>query len=253
MLIPTLTLTGVFLLTAVRRVGRWRLQIWQVMLAGAAVVLACGSIKPAAALRAIDLDVMLFLFGMFVLGRAMEESGWLAALSHRLFRRARSTGALVLAILLIMGGGSALLMNDTVAIVGTPVVLLLARSRGLPPGMLLHALALAVTTGSVASPIGNPQNLLIALGGGMANPFVTFAATLLPPTLVNLLLAWLALRLSYPAAFRREAGGGPGGAPCPAAAPGTREPLPAPRPGERPPAGPPDPASRCCCSWRPSS
>ncbi len=63
--------------------------------------------------------------------------------------------------------------------------------------MLLLSLAFAVTIGSVMSPIGNPQNLLIAIHGNVTNPFVTFLRFLLVPTLFNLFLAYLLLRLFY--------------------------------------------------------
>ncbi len=195
--VPIAVLGIVIALTAARRVGRLRLRIWQVMLAGAAAVLLTGQIAPAAALRAINPDVMLFLAGMFVVGQALEESGYLAFVTARLFARVRSAGAVMVVVLLVMGGASALLMNDTVAIVGTPVVLAAARARRLPPKMALLALAFAVTIGSVPSPIGNPQNLLIALAGGIPNPFVTFARWLVLPTLVNLAAAALLLRLFY--------------------------------------------------------
>ncbi|NTW53063.1 MAG: hypothetical protein HGB22_10830 [Chlorobiaceae bacterium] len=46
------TLFAVFGAIAFRHLFRFRLQIWQVMLAGASVVLLTGSISPAAALRA---------------------------------------------------------------------------------------------------------------------------------------------------------------------------------------------------------
>jgi Na+/H+ antiporter NhaD/arsenite permease-like protein len=65
-------------------------------------------------------------------------------------------------------------MNDTIAIIGTPVVLLLAKQCKLPPKLMLLTLAFAVTIGSVMSPIGNPQNVLVAINGNVANPFGTF-------------------------------------------------------------------------------
>ncbi|MFA7297786.1 MAG: SLC13 family permease [Dehalococcoidia bacterium] len=206
MTIPLIVLGVVVGLIAVRQVGSVRLQIWQVMAGGAAAMLLSGSISPAHALDAIDVDVMLFLFGMFVLGRALEESGALAALSYRLFSRAGSVDALVLAILFGGGLGSALLMNDTLAIVGVPVAIGLARAHRVTPRLTLIALALAVTAGSVVSPIGNPQNLLIALQGAeVGNPFVTFARWLALPTLGALLLSYLALRIAYRREFHGEA------------------------------------------------
>ncbi len=187
----------VFLLVAFRQVGSIRLQIWQVMLLGAFGVLVSGQISPGEAVRAVNLDVMLFLFGMFVIGQALEESGYLSRLSYRAFGRAKSLDGIVLLILFGMGGLSALLMNDTIAIIGTPIMLFLARKTGTQCKVLLLALAFAVTIGSVLSPIGNPQNLLIAINGDVANPFVTFIEFLLVPTVVNLGLAYGILRLFY--------------------------------------------------------
>jgi Na+/H+ antiporter NhaD/arsenite permease-like protein len=203
-MVSIIVLVGVFVLIAVRQIGRVKFQIWQAMLLGALAVLVSGQISPSAALHAINVDVMLFLFGMFIVGEAMHESGYLAQLSYRLFRRARSLDHLILAILFGMGILSAFLMNDTLAIIGTPVVLLLARKTGVPSKLLLLSLAFAVTIGSVMSPIGNPQNLLIAINGNLTSPFVTFFKYLLIPTLLNLFLAYLLLRLFHKKHFRGE-------------------------------------------------
>jgi Na+/H+ antiporter NhaD/arsenite permease-like protein len=196
-MISILTLAVVFVLIAVRQVGNVRLRIWQIMLMGAFIVLVTGQISPARALAAINADVMLFLFGVFIIGQALEESGYLGHLTCRLFSRARSLNILVLLVLFGMGILSALLLNDTLAIIGTPVVLSLASRTGAPPKVLLLSLAFSVTIGSVMSPIGNPQNLLIALHGNVPNPFITFFSYLLAPTLFNLFLAYLLLRLFY--------------------------------------------------------
>ncbi|MCC7413215.1 MAG: anion transporter [Gammaproteobacteria bacterium] len=174
------------------------------MAGGALAVLASGDIAPSAALRAIDPDVMAFLFGMFVVGEALLASGYLYVVAWRVLRRARSTDALVLVLLFAFGAASALLMNDTLAVVGTPLVLLLARLHAIDRRVLLLALAFAVTIGSVMSPIGNPQNLLIAVRGGFETPFVTFAAALGVPTIVNLLLAYAVLRVVYRREFHRH-------------------------------------------------
>ncbi|MGA2699333.1 MAG: SLC13 family permease [Methanoregula sp.] len=185
--------------------GRFTLRIWQVMLGGAVAVLILGQIAPAAALAAINLDVMVFLFGMFVVGEALSRSGYLDLLSSRFFRHAHSPGQLLALVIFGFGVLSALLMNDTLAIIGTPLMLGLAAQSRLPKKLLLFALAFAITTGSVASPIGNPQNLLVAVNSGMIAPFVTFAAWLLLPTIACLAAAWLVLRLYYRKDFSASA------------------------------------------------
>ena len=202
--IPIVVLVVVFLLIAVRKVGNTSLCIWQVVLSGAAAVLVAGAITPADALLSINPDVMLFLFFMFVIGEALAESGYLYHLSYRLFSRAESVRHLV--VLILAGGGilSALLMNDTLAVVGTPLMLYFARRHGISAKLLLLSLAFAITTGSVVSPIGNPQNLLIALSGGIGNPFVTFSLYLAVPTAISLLLAYIFLCRAFPGEFHRD-------------------------------------------------
>lgn len=204
-MIPSiLVLAVVFVLIAVRRFGRVRLPIWGVMLGGAAAVLLAGEITPVQAAAAIDVDVMLFLFGAFVVGQALETSGYLFHLSYKLFSRARSADTLMLYLLFGAGLASAFLMNDTLAIIGTPLVLLLAKQHRMKPEMLLLALAFAVTLGSVLSPIGNPQNLLIAIHGGFANPFVDFARHLALPTIVNLGITFWFLKRYYHESFHGD-------------------------------------------------
>ncbi len=196
-MISLITLAVVFVLIAVRQVGNIRFRIWQIMLLGAVVVLATSQITPADALKSINADVMLFLFGVFLIGQALEDSGYLGHLSSKIFSRARSLNTLVLFVLFGMGLLSAVLMNDTLAIIGTPIMLSLATKTNTRPKILLLSLAFAVTIGSVMSPIGNPQNLLIALHGSVPNPFITFLKYLLVPTLINLFLAYLMLKLFY--------------------------------------------------------
>ncbi len=199
-MIPVIVLFSVFILIAIRRIGKYRFQIWQIMLLGALTVMITLQINPLNALKAINADVILFLFGVFVIGEALEDSGYLPNMAARFFSKAKSLDTLVLFILLGAGAMSAFLMNDTLAIIGTPVVLLITRNNNgtsYNPKMLLLTLAFAVTIGSVASPIGNPQNLLIAINGNIANPFVTFFKFLLFPTIVNLFLAYLMIRLFF--------------------------------------------------------
>ena len=198
--IPVIVLLLVFIGIAVRKIGRFTFKIWQVMLLGAIAVLVTGQISPHSALQAINPDVMLFLFGMFVVGVALYESGELLVLSNRVCRRAGDTESLLLLLVFSFGFLSALLMNDTLAIIGTPLCLYLARMNRVSPKLLLLALAFSITTGSVMSPIGNPQNLLIAVQGPVENPFVTFAWYLAIPTVLCLVLVYFALRF----AFRHE-------------------------------------------------
>jgi len=202
-MISIAVLSIVFLLIAIRQIGNMKLQIWQIMFGGAIAVLLFEQISFTAAFSSINFDVIFFLFGMFVVGQALEESGYLEHLTFLIFKKSASVNILVLTILFSMGIASAFLMNDTVAIIGTPIVLLIAKQNKINTKVLLLALAFGVTIGSVASPIGNPQNLIIAVNGGVKNSFTEFIHYLLVPTFINLFAAFLVLKIF----FKREFAG----------------------------------------------
>jgi Na+/H+ antiporter NhaD/arsenite permease-like protein len=196
---PLVVLAIVFILIAVRQVGRFRIRIWQIMLGGALTVLFTGQISLSAAAGAINPDVMLFLFGMFVVGAAVSESGYLNSVSCRIFSRANSQDHFLLLLILTMGLFSAVLMNDTMAVIGTPLVLYWAGRWGIDRKAVLLALCFAITIGSVVTPIGNPQNLLVASYSGLGNAFIPFFVYLGVPTIISLVAAWWIVRYFYPA------------------------------------------------------
>ncbi len=166
--------------------------------------MATGQISLTAALAAINIDVMVFLFGMFVLGEALYQSGYLYTISHRLVRRAGNVDQLILFLVFSFALLSAVLMNDTLAIIGTPLALYLSRKCSISPQLLLLCLCFAITTGSVLSPIGNPQNLLVTVNSGLADPFPTFLIYLGIPTLINLLLIYVLLKFFFKEEFQKR-------------------------------------------------
>lgn len=203
-MISAIILLIVFTFIAVRQIGKIKLEIWQVMTLGALGCLLTGEISAFDAVKSVNLDVIIFLFGMFVVGVGLEESGYLSHLSYKIFKWAKSQDELLILILFIIGFASAFLMNDTLAIIGTPVVLHLSKKHNTSRKLLLLTLAFAVTIGSVMSPIGNPQNLLIALEGNIHNPFILFFKLLLIPTVINLIVAYFVLKLFYKDKFHNN-------------------------------------------------
>lgn len=180
----------VFLGIALRQLFRIPLGIWQIMGVGACLVLLTGRISLISAWQSIDWGIIGFLFGMFIVGQALEESGYLAEIVAKFMLHGGTAPRLVALIVFGLGLLSAVLMNDTIAIMGTPILLRVAHRKGLPSHPLLLGLAFAITIGSVMSPIGNPQNLLIALSVPIENPFVTFLAYLAAPTLLSLVVLY---------------------------------------------------------------
>ncbi len=187
----------VYALIVLRNLGRIKLPIWTVMFAGAVAMLFLNGTSLKTAYASINLDVVFFLIGMFSIVSGMEASGLLRYITIRLLRFAGTPQRVMLFILVALGTISAFLMNDTVAVVATPIVIGVAYEMKIRPTPLLISLAFAVSIGSVMTPMGNPQNLLIALDSGMRSPVLEFLWFLGPPTLINFVLTYYMLKFYY--------------------------------------------------------
>ena len=200
-LLSILVLAVVLVLVSARGLWRRPPPIWGVLLAGAVAVVLLGQISLHQAVAAIDWHIMGFLFGSFILATHLEHSGVIEKIAARFFYQA-SAPAVLTRLVFFCGLSSALLMNDTLAIVGIPIILNITTRHPTIRPILLLALAYSVTIGSVMSPIGNPQNLLIASSSGIHNPVLTFLLYLAVPTLLSLYgLTWL-LRWQFATALK---------------------------------------------------
>jgi Na+/H+ antiporter NhaD/arsenite permease-like protein len=160
--------------------------IWSTMMVGAALMIITGVISVEDSYKAIDFDVIFFLIGMFSIVAGVEKSGLLGYIMYRALSPFKDPKSLLIVFVMLMGILSALTVNDTMAIVGTLIVITIVKQMLLPLDDLLIALAFSITVGSVATPIGNPQNMLIASQSGIEAPFLSFVITLGIPTLINL-------------------------------------------------------------------
>ena len=179
---------------------RFHIPIWISMVIGAILMLAFQVISLESALKSINLDVIGFLFGMFSIVTALDKSGMLKLIALRMLARAKDLNSLLLVFVLGMGILSAFLVNDTIALLGIPLVIYISKHIGIRPVVLLISLAFGISVGSTMTPIGNPQNLLIAIQIGISLPFTTFIVHLAIPTIINLFLTYMILRIY----FRRD-------------------------------------------------
>src|SRR4030095_16090327 len=90
---------------------------------------------------------------------------------------------------------SAFLVNDTVCLMLTPLVVAWVRSAGLPPVPFLMALATSANIGSALTLTGNPQNMVIGSLSGI--PYVRFAAICFVPVALSLAANLALLRVFY--------------------------------------------------------
>jgi Na+/H+ antiporter NhaD/arsenite permease-like protein len=180
-----------YALMVFRRIGTRQIPIWVSMVAGAVLMIATLSISPIDAFRAIDFSVLGFLFGMLVITAGFEKSGLINYLVLWILSRTKSVDGIVLAVIIGSGVLSAFFVNDTMALLWTPIVLGIATKIGLKEKKaLLIPLAFGITIGSTFTPIGNPQNVLVALDSAMQRPFASFIEFLAIPTFLSLALVY---------------------------------------------------------------
>jgi len=185
--------------------------IWLIFLAGALAMVAVGALSISGAGDAIsnNLPILIFLFSLFIFAAGLEQAGALDHLARWILGRARRPSDLPLVLFIAVGVVSAFVINDALVLVGVPVLFAVARKLQVSAEPLLLTLAFSVTVGSVLTPFGNPQNLLVSLGSGMSAPVATFFRFLLLPTIVNLLLGGLYLRRVFGSEWAGAAQSGP--------------------------------------------
>ncbi|MCA9544357.1 MAG: anion transporter, partial [Myxococcales bacterium] len=149
-----------YLLVSARRVGWLGLDRPAAALLGAVACVAAGVLSPDDALAAVDGDTLLLLMGVMGMGAFLVVDGFFEAVEARLAPLTARPARLLGAIVWGAGGLAALITNDAVCLLGAPLVVRLTRRGGLPPVPYLLALATAANTGSAATLVGNPQNML---------------------------------------------------------------------------------------------
>src|SRR4051794_31543113 len=164
---------------------------------GAVAFLATGAISVEQAKAAVDAPTLAVLFGMMLLSAQYRQSGLYSTIGGRLARVA-DPRRLLLGTIVVTALLSAVLTNDVICFALTPLLAgaLLAARR--PPLPYLLALACAANLGSALTPIGNPQNILIAQT--LRLPFLPFVLACAAPVLLSLaaLYVLVAPRLREP-------------------------------------------------------
>ncbi|KAI9159835.1 hypothetical protein LWI28_002359 [Acer negundo] len=164
-------------------------------LLGAMLMVIFQVITPDQAYAAIDLPILGLLFGTMVVSVYLERADMFKYLSKLLSWKSRGPKDLLCRICLISAISSALFTNDTSCVVLTEFVLKIARQHNLPPHPFLLALASSANIGSSATPIGNSQNLVIAVQSKIF--FGNFVIGILPAMLVGVIVNALILLAMY--------------------------------------------------------
>ena len=164
-------------------------------LLGAMLMVIFRVISPDQAYEAIDLPILGLLFGTMVVSVYLERADMFKYIGKLLSWKSRGAKDLLCRICVISAVSSALFTNDTACVVLTEFILKIAKQHNLPPHPLLLALATSSNIGSAATPIGNPQNLVIAVEGRIS--FGQFLIGILPAMLVGVVVNAFILLAMY--------------------------------------------------------
>ncbi len=149
-----------------------------------------------------NLSVLAFLAGVLALAAAADDAGWFAEGARLAVRGARGSPLrLFVGVCIVSFAGAVLFSLDAAAVALTPVVLIAARRAGATSEPLLFACIAVANTASMALPISNPTNVIVADRVGL--DFVAYARTMLPAALA----ASVAVSLVLGVRFRRELAG----------------------------------------------
>jgi len=151
---------------------------------GAGAMVVAGVIAPREVGQVVDVDTIVLLLGMMVIAAYMTQASLFRAAAWYTLRATKTPRALLAALVFVAGGLSAFLVNDTICLMLTPLVLALVESAELPPTPYLLGLAMASNAGSVATFTGNPQNMLIGVSSGMQ--YRVYVAYMALPALASL-------------------------------------------------------------------
>ncbi|XP_078427658.1 divalent ion symporter isoform X2 [Wolffia australiana] len=151
-------------------------------------------ISPEEAYAAVNLPILGLLFGTMVVGNYLERADLFKNLGKLLSWKAQGGKDLLCRVCFVSSISSAFFTNDTSCVVLTEFVLRIDKQHKIPPKILLLALASSANIGSSATPIGNPQNLVIAVQGKIQ--FLKFFTGLLPAMILGSLVN-VAILLGY--------------------------------------------------------
>ncbi|MBX3189880.1 MAG: hypothetical protein KF819_22835 [Labilithrix sp.] len=194
--VPGIAVFGVtYVLVATRRLRIVKIDRPAGALIGAVLAVAVGASTPAEAAEAVDKTTIILLFAVMGMGAFLSIEGFFDRAGAWVVARAKTPRRLVGTIVWGAGILGAIVTNDAICVLAAPLVVSWIERYKLPRLPLLLALATGANTGSVATLVGNPQNMLCGSLGGLR--FAPFLIHMLPVALVGLAINHALLLLFF--------------------------------------------------------
>jgi Na+/H+ antiporter NhaD/arsenite permease-like protein len=172
-------------------------------LLGAVLMIATGVMTPEHAYRAINYDTLVLLLGMMLISAYLYLGHFFEWAAELVLKFSHTPTRLLLYVTLTSGILSALLVNDTICLMLTPLIVAVVRRGKLPLLPYLVALATSANIGSVATLVGNPQNMIIGHFSHISFP--EFSRSLLPAAVVGMAINFVILRFGFRKMLRATA------------------------------------------------
>ncbi len=169
---------------------------------GAVAMIFFGVISLQNAVYAIDYNTISLLLGMMIIISTLQIDGFFSLISSKTVAYAKTRFRLLSIIVFTTGIGSAFLVNDTVVLLFTPIIISICISSKLNPIPYLIAEILSSNVGSTMAITGNPQNMLIGINSGIS--FGSFMLHLLPVTFAGLIVVIFFVKWFYPSEFKNK-------------------------------------------------
>jgi Na+/H+ antiporter NhaD/arsenite permease-like protein len=123
----TIAAVAIFVATytvlAVGKIPIYRIDRAGAALLGASLMVGTGVLSAEEAYAAFNFDTIILLLGMMIVVANLRVSGFFGVVNYWVLRHVRHPLALLAAVVLVCGALSAVLVNDTVCLVMTPLVL----------------------------------------------------------------------------------------------------------------------------------
>ena len=150
---------------------------------GVAVLILLHVIDEHHAIKFIDFETIMLLFGMMMIVSVLKYSGLFTIISVRISELTRGNPVKILILFSVVTAlMSAFLDNVTTVLIIIPIIIELTRGLGLDPKKYVLSQAIISNIGGTATLIGDPPNVIIGSKVGLT--FNQFLFNLSPPVLV---------------------------------------------------------------------
>ena len=150
---------------------------------GVAVLILLHVIDEHHAIKFIDFETIMLLFGMMMIVSVLKHSGLFTIISVRISELTRGNPVKILILFSVVTAlMSAFLDNVTTVLIIIPIIIELTRGLGLDPKKYVLSQVIISNIGGTATLIGDPPNVIIGSKVGLT--FNQFLFNLSPPVIV---------------------------------------------------------------------